>query len=241
MNEMALRNEKTMTVREVAESLGCDPETVKGHVRELFPDLMQNGKTTYLDERQVTVILEKMKQGAAFAHHVTDGDVATYNSGIAGTETALTPALKLEMLYRQIDEIKDAEIAKLRAENAELRAKAEDTELAKLRVENAELRSKALTAGLITDEGGGVSMKGLSAVIGNPRLGPKALSFRLKLDLFIDGRNRPFRQTVDEGLMYRTKHGRLMITEKGAAYFKELYKDYDPITWRHKVRGRSII
>jgi prophage antirepressor-like protein len=116
-----------------------------------------------------------------------------------------------------------------------------EPELAKLRVENAELRSKALTAGLITDEGGGVSMKALAAVIGNPQLGPKALSFRLKLDLFIDGRNRPFRQTVDEGLMYRTKHGRLLITEKGAAYFKELYKDYDPITWRRKVRGKSII
>jgi hypothetical protein len=35
-----------------------------------------------------------------------------------GIETTLSPALKLEMLYRQIDEIKTAEIARLNAELA---------------------------------------------------------------------------------------------------------------------------
>jgi DNA-binding CsgD family transcriptional regulator len=73
-----------MTVKEVARQLGCNPETVKAHIRQLFPGLMQNGKATLLDDKQATIILEKMKQGAAFAHHVTGGDVGAYNSGIAG-------------------------------------------------------------------------------------------------------------------------------------------------------------
>jgi hypothetical protein len=87
MNDIAVRNDRRMTVREVAEQLGCNPETVKGHIRELCPGLMQNGKTTYLSEKQVTVILEKMKQP------VSSGTVSNLQSQIAGTETALTPAL----------------------------------------------------------------------------------------------------------------------------------------------------
>jgi DNA-binding Lrp family transcriptional regulator len=116
MNEIAARGDTRMTVREVADQLGCSPETVKGHIRELFPGLMRNGKTTYLNEKQVTIILEKMKQTAN--HYDSAERNPTYNNLLQVTETALTPALRLEMLYRQIDEIKTAEINKLRADLA---------------------------------------------------------------------------------------------------------------------------
>jgi DNA-binding NarL/FixJ family response regulator len=66
-----------MAVREVADRLGCNPETVKKHIRELWPNLMSNGETTYLTELQVTMILEKMKRGQAYAHNVNGGDVAS--------------------------------------------------------------------------------------------------------------------------------------------------------------------
>jgi DNA-binding Lrp family transcriptional regulator len=105
-----------MTVREVAAQLSCSPETVKRHIRELFPGLMQTGKTTYLDEKQVTIILEKMKQTAS--HYDSSGRNPTYNNLLPVTETTLSSALKLEMLYRQIDEIKTAEIARLNADLA---------------------------------------------------------------------------------------------------------------------------
>jgi transposase-like protein len=113
MNNLAMPG--TVTVQELARRLGCNPETVKGHVRELFPGLMRNGKATLLNEKQVTIILEKMKQP------VSSGTAANLQSQIAGTETALTPALRLEMLYRQIDEIKAAEIARLKLDRKTLR------------------------------------------------------------------------------------------------------------------------
>jgi hypothetical protein len=113
---------KRMTVQELAKQLRCSPETVKGHIRALFPGLMQNGKATLLDDRQVTIILEKMKQP------VSSGTVSNLQSQITGTETALTPALKLEMLYRQIDEIKTAELARVKAENTRLQIKADEHE-----------------------------------------------------------------------------------------------------------------
>jgi transposase-like protein len=118
MNDPARQGDRRMTVKEVARRLGCNPETVKGHIRELFPGLMQNGKATMLDEKQVTVILEKMKQTAS--HYDSSGRNPTYNNSLQVTETALTPALKLELLYRQIDEIKTAELEKVRAENERL-------------------------------------------------------------------------------------------------------------------------
>jgi hypothetical protein len=104
-----------MTVREVAAQLGCNPETVKGHIRKLFPGLMQSGKTTYLDEKQVAIILESIKKSTA-EHRGLES--INLQRSVAGIETTLSPALKLEMLYRQIDEIKTAEIARLNADLA---------------------------------------------------------------------------------------------------------------------------
>jgi hypothetical protein len=112
-----------MTVREVAKQFGCSPETVKGHIRDLFPGLMQNGKTTYLTPPQVTIILEKMKQGAENIRgnqYRTNEESSTYKARLVGTETSLTPLLQIELLQREkdaindkIQAIKDAEIARL--------------------------------------------------------------------------------------------------------------------------------
>ena len=110
MKDVTVQGVKRMTVREVAEVLGCNPETVKKHIRTLFPDIMENGKTTYLNEKQVTVILETMKRGVAFTHHVTGGDITAYNSGIVGTETSQSRALRIDLLHRQIEAEMQAEI-----------------------------------------------------------------------------------------------------------------------------------
>jgi transposase len=85
MNE--LTTGKTMTVKEVAEQLRCTPEAVKNHIRELFPRLMENGKPTYLNEAQVTIILEKAKQGAKYIPDTGDTSNATYKTSIVGAET----------------------------------------------------------------------------------------------------------------------------------------------------------
>jgi predicted transcriptional regulator len=58
MNELA--NEKTMTVKEVADVLGVTPEAIKKHVREMYPEILRDGVMTYLNEEQVTAIKQKM-------------------------------------------------------------------------------------------------------------------------------------------------------------------------------------
>jgi phage antirepressor YoqD-like protein len=76
------KSNQCMTVREVAEKLGCHPETVKEHIRALWPGLLVNGKATYLDEAQVTVILEHMKRP------VTSGTAKNLQSETVGIETS---------------------------------------------------------------------------------------------------------------------------------------------------------
>jgi phage antirepressor YoqD-like protein len=76
MNELAIHGDKHMTVREVAEVLGCDPEAIKWHIRELYPDLMRNGVTTYLTEEQVTAIKQKMIPTSQLVGAITDLEAA---------------------------------------------------------------------------------------------------------------------------------------------------------------------
>ena len=60
MKNLTKNDEKYMTVKEVAGILGVTTEAIKKHIRELFPDKMQNGKITYLNEYQMTEIKKKM-------------------------------------------------------------------------------------------------------------------------------------------------------------------------------------
>ena len=119
---------KDVTVREAAAQLGCHPETVKRHIRELWPGLMRLGKPTRLNEEQVTVILEKMK--TANSHYDSSSRNPAYNNIVAGAETSLSKEFRLAMLYRR-----DAEIMQEAASlERELRLAAEnrllDTEAA---------------------------------------------------------------------------------------------------------------
>jgi DNA-binding transcriptional regulator YhcF (GntR family) len=101
-----------MAVREVAESIEVSYRTVAKHVKELFPEIVENGKTTYLDEKQVTVLLEKMKM------EKSSGSKSNLVFQMQGMQTALSPILQLKMLQEQMNRIYDAEIARLQADLA---------------------------------------------------------------------------------------------------------------------------
>jgi phage antirepressor YoqD-like protein len=67
MNEVTKRGDRRMTVREVAEALGVSPDTVYNSAKELFPDLFSPGKTTYLDEKQVTAVKMNLRKNSELA------------------------------------------------------------------------------------------------------------------------------------------------------------------------------
>jgi phage antirepressor YoqD-like protein len=73
MNE--LTNGKTMTVKEVAEVLGVTPEAIKKHTREMYPEILRDGVTTYLNEEQVTAIKQTMIPTTQVAGALTSLDI----------------------------------------------------------------------------------------------------------------------------------------------------------------------
>jgi phage antirepressor YoqD-like protein len=58
--ELFSEKERTMTVKEVAESLGTAESTIRNKVAELFPFITENGKATRLTELQVTEIKQSI-------------------------------------------------------------------------------------------------------------------------------------------------------------------------------------
>ena len=64
-------NEKTMTVKEVAEALGVSTDTVKNCIRRIMSNKMQNGKTTYLNEAEVTAISKELKSNVKVTEQLT--------------------------------------------------------------------------------------------------------------------------------------------------------------------------
>lgn len=54
MNELS--KEKIMTIKEVAEILKCSVDLIQKKCKDYFPEIIQNGKTTFLNEKQVTII-----------------------------------------------------------------------------------------------------------------------------------------------------------------------------------------
>lgn len=55
-NQLSVMGEERMTVSEVSSILKIDSRTLRNYISKLFPDLMKHGVTTYLDERQVTLL-----------------------------------------------------------------------------------------------------------------------------------------------------------------------------------------
>lgn len=106
-----------MTVRQIAESLDVSNDTIKNCIRRIFPDKMQHGKLTLLNESEVAMISKELKNNTAVNTHLTH----EVSSRVANTTT------RLEILtnYKAATE---AMIQMLEAEKEELRLRAEKAE-----------------------------------------------------------------------------------------------------------------
>ena len=114
---MALHGDKRMTLKEIAEKTGASYRTVADYAQRA--GWTENGKQTLLNEKQVTVILEAMKQ----AHHNQTKD--TLQAALQGIETAQSRAVRIAVLSQQQKEIDRQIQAELEAEIVELKAKIE--------------------------------------------------------------------------------------------------------------------
>lgn len=93
MNE--LNNVKTMTVKEVANVFNVSERTVQRSIKKLFPDLVRNGFTTYLNEIQVTKIKMDIEK-----HH-----------NLVSTDELPETELEMLLLDKKVSMWKDRKIA----------------------------------------------------------------------------------------------------------------------------------
>jgi phage antirepressor YoqD-like protein len=70
-----LTRERKMTVKEIADVLNVTPEAIKKHIRKYYPELLNNGYTTYLNEQQITEIKKIMIPTTQVVGAVTDSEM----------------------------------------------------------------------------------------------------------------------------------------------------------------------
>jgi hypothetical protein len=116
MNEVATRNDKRMTLRQVATTTGAAYSTIAAYAQKA--GWTENGKKTLLDEKQVTVILEAMKQGHAGGPNNAAG---TLQTSLEGIETTQSRAVRIAVLAQKQQEIERQIKAEMQAEIDELR------------------------------------------------------------------------------------------------------------------------
>jgi hypothetical protein len=74
-----------MTVKEVAEALGVDERTIQRITKILFPELVRNGATTFLNEAQVTAVKSEIGRGRTDLDNIVEvGNVKTDLERFAG-------------------------------------------------------------------------------------------------------------------------------------------------------------
>lgn len=95
---------EVMTITEISSIFGVTPEAIKKHVRELFPEILQNGRITFLNEYQITEIKKRM----------------TPTTKVVGSKTDIEMQEKaIEVMQWMSDKIKA-----LQSENSSLKPKA---------------------------------------------------------------------------------------------------------------------
>ena len=87
MNELTVKtNEKVMTVKEIADSLSVSTDTIKNCIRRILPKKMQNGKTTFLNEKEVSMISKELKTNGQVLNHLTYEDSSQVRNTVTDLE-----------------------------------------------------------------------------------------------------------------------------------------------------------
>lgn len=123
MKTLIVTSEKMMNVRAIAEAMGVSKDTVKNCIRRLFPQKMQHGKETLLNEAEVTLLLEEIKNNKSVMSHSTD----EVTSSVANATTELTPALMIKQAMELAEKGYQLELARIKAEKESLQIRLDES------------------------------------------------------------------------------------------------------------------
>jgi|GEM_PF-2583117 len=224
LSELANINDRRMTLKEIAEHTGAAYRTVADYAQRA--GWTENGKQTLLDERQVTLILEAMKQ----AHHNQTKD--TLQATLQGVETSQSRAIRIAVLSQRQKEIDRQIQIELETEIAELKAKIEAD------------RHKTVMFDQCMESGSLMSISTMAKKLARLGLGPRKI-FAFLRDRKIILRNHagywvPYQPYIDRGFFEvkqepRQQGARTVIdditrvTQRGYAFVLEMVNEAYPI------------
>jgi phage antirepressor YoqD-like protein len=170
MNEPARPEEKRMTVREVAEVLNVSERVVQLAIKRLHPEIVKNGITTYLNERQVTAIKLELE-----SHHNLEGtfEVSTR------LERQLYIAKALQFANEEIQQLQ--------------------SELSQKEKKIAEDAPKVEFFDQVADSKDAINMRKVAAVLNMHGWGRNKLFRHLRAKGILDAQNIPYREYQDRG------------------------------------------
>jgi phage antirepressor YoqD-like protein len=213
----ALVNGKTMTTEEVCRALGCDKVTLLRNWRDIETvsgaetvKKIEQGKTTYWAEPEVTLILEKMKGNS--------NNQSNLPSRLEGIQTSQSRVLKLHILQKQMQDIYEAEIAELKAK----------TEADKPKVEFFDQ---------VADSADALQMRDVAGVLNLSGWGRNKIFDYLRKHDILDDRNIPYREYQDRGYFrvveqkYTDKEGdthinlKTLVYQRGVDFIRRLIQE----------------
>ena len=193
--------EMKMTVKEVADAIGYEPETIRKKVKELFPEIVENGKPTMLNEKQVYDLKKSLLPRTP-----------ALKSGVENATTSLDiEEMTLKVLQYHMDKV-----VQLRAENEEQRKRIELD------------APKVAFYDQVADSKDAIDMRSAAAVLNIPNMGRNNLFAKLRQLGILDAENSPYRKYQDAGFFrvietkFTDSYGETHITKKTLVYQKGL-------------------
>ena len=114
-------NQELFSTKQIAEQLNCGTKTIFNIAKKCLPNKkIINGKPTYWNKEEVTILIEEMKKSNPNQHNLV--------RSVQGVSTELTPSLRMIQAMEMFKAAADEELARLRAENASLNNYKFDTE-----------------------------------------------------------------------------------------------------------------
>ncbi|MCR5436186.1 MAG: hypothetical protein K6E97_03870 [Treponema sp.] len=106
-------NTELMTTKQVAFQLNTSPKVILENAKKCLPNKkIKNGKPTYWNEAEITILLEHLKGNQTNQN--------TFTGAVKAVDTSLTPSLRMMQAMEMFKAAADEEIARLRSENIDL-------------------------------------------------------------------------------------------------------------------------
>jgi phage antirepressor YoqD-like protein len=107
-NVNELQNQEVMTTKQLADFLNTSPKVVLENAKKCLPNkIIENGKATYWNRAEVTILIEQLKSSNPNQH--------TFTGAVKALGTELTPALKIKQAMEMMQEAYEEELQIIRA------------------------------------------------------------------------------------------------------------------------------